>query len=214
MVIGMRSLRKLVCDNPTARDALDKVTQGKQGARTDLVDNVHKVDRPFLVPAKSPGIKLDNVQLDQAPTGNSESLGISQPTVSEWLTDIEKRKSADFDTAPESRQHFDVWQFATADKDSGSQSYFGAVPRYRPKRTSVGGRWKRDTIKQDFALPDNDANAWRVAMGKAGLVLDVAGRAAALGLSDPRRTVQDGARRANRRPEQRLAAGAARPPHV
>jgi len=28
----------------------------------------------------------------------------------------------------DSRQHFDVWSFAMADKDAGQQSYFGAVP--------------------------------------------------------------------------------------
>jgi DNA-binding transcriptional regulator YdaS (Cro superfamily) len=62
---------------------------------------------------------------DQADIANA--VGVSQQTVSDWLT--EKRKSADSGTPPESRQHFDVWQFATTDRESGGQqSYFGAVP--------------------------------------------------------------------------------------
>ncbi len=50
-----------------------------------------------------------------------------RPTIQSWLD--EKRKSAEFIQAPESRQHFDVWQFPTTDRDGGGQqSYFGAVP--------------------------------------------------------------------------------------
>jgi hypothetical protein len=48
-------------------------------------------------------------------------------TIDGWVS--EKRKSADFGSAPESRQHFDIWQFATTDREAGGQqSYFGAVP--------------------------------------------------------------------------------------
>ncbi len=49
-----------------------------------------------------------------------QTLGIPKSTVDDAVS--EKRKSADFGQVPESWQHFDVWQFATADKDSGSQS--------------------------------------------------------------------------------------------
>lgn len=56
-----------------------------------------------------------------------EEMGIADRTISEWLR--EKRNSADFAQAPESRQHFDIWQFATTDRESGGQqSYFGALP--------------------------------------------------------------------------------------
>jgi hypothetical protein len=59
--------------------------------------------------------------------GIADELGVSQPTINEWL--IGKRKTAESDTAPESRQHFDIWQFPTTDRESGGQqSYFGAVP--------------------------------------------------------------------------------------
>jgi DNA-binding transcriptional regulator YdaS (Cro superfamily) len=51
-------------------------------------------------------------------------LGVSEATVSGWF---KERKDAEIEP-PESRQHFDIWQFATSDKDSGQQSYFGAVP--------------------------------------------------------------------------------------
>jgi hypothetical protein len=56
----------------------------------------------------------------------AERLGIAQPTLSRWISIREQ--SSEMNTPPESRQHFDVWQFQTSDKDSGQQSYFGAVP--------------------------------------------------------------------------------------
>lgn len=65
--------------------------------------------------------------LDCTPqTAIAEQLGVSQQNVSNWVQNREQ--SSEICSPPESRQHFDIWQFATADKDSGSQSYFGAVP--------------------------------------------------------------------------------------
>ena len=56
----------------------------------------------------------------------ADALGVSQPTIAGWISEsAESRKLID---PPDSRQHFDIWQFATADKDAGQQSYFGAVP--------------------------------------------------------------------------------------
>jgi hypothetical protein len=57
----------------------------------------------------------------------ADAVGVDQATVSRWLD----AKSADAvnASAPDSRQHFDVWQFPTTDRDAGGQqSYFGAVP--------------------------------------------------------------------------------------
>lgn len=51
-------------------------------------------------------------------------IGVSEGTISEWFS---SRKTAESEP-PDSRQHFDVWSFTTADKDAGSQSYFGAIP--------------------------------------------------------------------------------------
>jgi uncharacterized protein YjcR len=71
--------------------------------------------------------KAWDLWLDCVPqTEIAARLGTGQPTINEWL--IGKRKDAESDNPPESRQHFDIWQFATSDKDSGQQSYFGAVP--------------------------------------------------------------------------------------
>lgn len=56
----------------------------------------------------------------------ADAVGVTQQAVSQWLQ--QNAELREFVEPPESRQHFDVWQFATADKDSGSQSYFGAVP--------------------------------------------------------------------------------------
>ena len=56
----------------------------------------------------------------------ADHVGVTHTTVGEWLKDsAELRKSTE---PPDSRQHFDVWSFQTADKDAGSQSYFGAIP--------------------------------------------------------------------------------------
>jgi hypothetical protein len=51
---------------------------------------------------------------------------VTQQTIGNWAD----KKAKDFEnlSPPDSRQHFDVWSFATADKDAGQQSYFGAVP--------------------------------------------------------------------------------------
>jgi len=46
-----------------------------------------------------------------------ELMGIPKSTASDYVSGF--RRSADFGQPPESRQHFDVWQFATADKDAG-----------------------------------------------------------------------------------------------
>lgn len=54
------------------------------------------------------------------------AVGVDHKTVAAWLGDF--RQLAETPQPPESRQHFDVWQFATADKDDGAQSYFGATP--------------------------------------------------------------------------------------
>lgn len=54
----------------------------------------------------------------------AENIGVDEATISRWL---QERKSAEMQP-PASRQHFDIWQFATSDKDSGQQSYFGAIP--------------------------------------------------------------------------------------
>jgi len=56
----------------------------------------------------------------------ADAIGVERSTVTKWLG--EKSASAEYSQAPDSRQHFDVWQFATAEKDSGQQSYFGALP--------------------------------------------------------------------------------------
>jgi hypothetical protein len=56
----------------------------------------------------------------------AEQLDLDQATISRWLD--ANTASADFASPPVSRQHFDIWQFQTSDKDSGQQSYFGAMP--------------------------------------------------------------------------------------
>ena len=55
----------------------------------------------------------------------ADELQIHQTTVSQWLK--EKRHLSEILDPPESRQHFDVWQFATPDEDAGTPSYFGKL---------------------------------------------------------------------------------------
>lgn len=50
------------------------------------------------------------------------AVGMSQPEVSRL---IQERSSAQTNTPPASRQHFDIWNFATAD---GESSYYGKMP--------------------------------------------------------------------------------------
>ena len=56
----------------------------------------------------------------------ADAIQVHQTTVGEWIK--EKRQLPEFLSPPESRQHFDVWQFATADNDAGIPSYFGKLP--------------------------------------------------------------------------------------
>src|ERR1035437_10318618 len=50
----------------------------------------------------------------------ADAIQVHQTTVGEWIR--EKRQQPEFLSPPESRQHFDVWQFATADDDAGTPS--------------------------------------------------------------------------------------------
>jgi DNA modification methylase len=52
--------------------------------------------------------------------------GPNEDTIGKWIS--EKSANTDFSDAPASRQHFDIWQFNSSDKDAGQQSYFGALP--------------------------------------------------------------------------------------
>lgn len=52
----------------------------------------------------------------------AKTVGVDKATVSRWVADS---NALDFATPPESRQHFDVWNFQTSD---GTSSYFGKMP--------------------------------------------------------------------------------------
>lgn len=57
----------------------------------------------------------------------AERLGVPRKTINDWVANREQ--SSEVASPPESRQHFDVWQFPATDRDGGGQqSYFGAVP--------------------------------------------------------------------------------------
>jgi hypothetical protein len=56
----------------------------------------------------------------------SAFAGTDHKTIAKWLGEF---TASAVNSPPDSRQHFDIWQFATADQDAGSQSYFGAMAR-------------------------------------------------------------------------------------
>ncbi len=56
----------------------------------------------------------------------ADEIGVTQPTVREWIIDFGKLSK--FYNAPESLQHFDVWNFHTATNEAGTPSYFGKIP--------------------------------------------------------------------------------------
>lgn len=63
----------------------------------------------------------------RSPTDVEAELGVTDQTVTNWISKF--LNDPEIRDAPESRQHFDVWQFPTTDRESGGQqSYFGAVP--------------------------------------------------------------------------------------
>jgi DNA modification methylase len=54
----------------------------------------------------------------------ADELGVPQRTAADWLA--KRERDSDFANPPASRQHFDVWSFATdADRDT---TYFGRMP--------------------------------------------------------------------------------------
>jgi hypothetical protein len=53
-------------------------------------------------------------------------VGLDHKTIGNWAG--EKAAIAANSPPPDSRQHFDIWQFQAADDDAGAQSYFGALP--------------------------------------------------------------------------------------
>lgn len=59
-------------------------------------------------------------------TAAAQAIGVTDKTAKAWLSEFSDESV--FSEAPQSRQHFDIWQFTTADKESGQQSYFGALP--------------------------------------------------------------------------------------
>lgn len=53
----------------------------------------------------------------------ADELDIPQRTISNWISKF--TMDSKFTNPPDSRQHFDIWQFSKADGDS---SYFGQMP--------------------------------------------------------------------------------------
>ena len=53
----------------------------------------------------------------------ADEVGVEQQTISNWITKF--TTDSKFCNPPESRQHFDIWQFT---KSNGDSSYFGQMP--------------------------------------------------------------------------------------
>lgn len=54
------------------------------------------------------------------------AIVVTDQTIKNWNSN--SAQLPEFREPPESRQHFDIWNFQHADKDAGQQSYFGAIP--------------------------------------------------------------------------------------
>lgn len=54
----------------------------------------------------------------------ADAIGVDDKTVAAWCAESAQNCG---DSAPDSRQHFDVWQFKFNSRDAGQQSYFGAL---------------------------------------------------------------------------------------
>lgn len=109
-------------------DAADRITDLVEllGVSRDAIERWTKDERQAEKRAmqdRAWGLHLDCLTQREI----ADAIGVDQATVNRWLDAL--AASADYASAPESRQHFDVWQFATTDREAGGQqSYFGAVP--------------------------------------------------------------------------------------
>jgi DNA-binding XRE family transcriptional regulator len=84
--------------------------------------------------------RRDNLWLDCLSERQiAEKLDVTQPTINAWV--IEKRKDARIYQPPDSRQHFDVWNFGT-DGDDGK-----AMAAARRSNLKHGGDRKSEEIK-------------------------------------------------------------------
>ena len=83
----------------------------------------------------------------------ADELGVSKQNVSNWCQNREQDSS--FTNAPESRQHFDVWNFHTdADKDT---TYFGKMP----EQVVDNLLWLSTGALVAHKLPKNWRKNWR-----------------------------------------------------
>jgi hypothetical protein len=74
-------------------------------------------------------------------------IGVSEPTITVWF---KERKSSEI-KPPDSRQDFDIWTFATTDREGGGQqSYFGAAPTAHSSTRAL-----RRTSSRPSRLPTN-----------------------------------------------------------
>jgi hypothetical protein len=53
----------------------------------------------------------------------ANEIGVGRDTINKWVSDF--RTNSEFLQSPESRQHFDIWNFSKSDSDS---TYFGQMP--------------------------------------------------------------------------------------
>ena len=82
---------------------------GQIGARGDWSSlSTHKAQIPVDA-SRAWNLSLDCLSQDDI----AKAVGVEQQTVSNWLTKF--RTDSDFSSPPESRQHFDVWNFQKAD---------------------------------------------------------------------------------------------------
>lgn len=73
-------------------------------------------------------VAMHDAELDK---NHTRELGMSRPQVNDWLA--EAGRDPVFANAPDSRQHFDVWNLPTG--SDGSPSHFGRMPECVKRET-------------------------------------------------------------------------------
>jgi hypothetical protein len=117
---------------PDSRQHFDVVERWTKEARTE--EKAGAQDRAY-------DLHLDCLSQREIATAIGKEFpafsDVTQQTIGNWAN----KKTKEFEnlSPPDSRQHFDVWSFATADKDAGQQSYFGAVPPPLQRRRTDSG---------------------------------------------------------------------------
>jgi hypothetical protein len=137
LTVGERTVRSaaVVRDNGSP-ELIEAVERGKASVSAAEVAKLPKPEQEEIVARGEAEIvraanaikrKRKEAKEDERQAANQIAAATVPPVaICDGLDRI--TANAEFRSPSVSRQHFDIWQFQTSDKDSGQQSYFGAMP--------------------------------------------------------------------------------------